>query len=81
MELTEDKEKLKMIYNSDNLPEQEKIEKVLSIYDQLNIRQETEAKMNELTAKAETHLNSISVSEENLAVIKQLQKSLLERIN
>lgn len=81
MELTEDKEKLKMLYNSDNLPEQEKIDKVLSIYDQLNIRHATEAKMNELTSKAETHLNSISVPEENLAVIKQLQKSLLERIN
>jgi geranylgeranyl diphosphate synthase, type II len=81
MELTRDKEKLKILYNSDNFPEQEKIEKVLSIYDSLNIRQATEAKMNELTSKAETHLNSISVPTDNLDVIKQLQKSLLERIN
>lgn len=81
LELSDDKQKLMQLYNSDYLPGHEKIEKVLSIYDKLDIRQVTEIKMKELTAKAETHLNSISVPEDNLVVIRQLQKSLLERIN
>ena len=79
LDLIDDKEKLKILYNSDHLPEKVKIEKVLKIYDQLNIRHFAEAEIKKLTKKAESHLNSISVDEDQLYIIKKLQKSLLKR--
>jgi geranylgeranyl diphosphate synthase, type II len=81
LELTNDKLKLEQLYNSDIIPDNEKIRKVLKIYDSLNIREISEARIKELTDQAEIHLNSISVPDHNLIVVKQLQKMLLERKN
>ncbi len=75
----ESADRLKAIYNNTDIPEVEKIKKVKLIFDNLNIKEQADKLVAELTENAMDHFNAISVPDEKLIEIKKLAEFLLKR--
>jgi len=72
-------ERLKRIYNENNLFENEKVTKVKEIFENLDVLKHTEDLIYELTENAMDHFNALSISKNKLSEVKKLAEYLLKR--
>ena len=70
---------LKMLFSDRNTDPEKKVEKVISLYDQLNIRDVTEALANEYIEKAFNSLEKVKVPEERKKELNLTASSLIGR--
>ena len=67
------------LYNSDNFPNEIKIEKVRAVFDELNVKDHAIGLMNELTENAYDHLNALEIDNSKLTELRRLGEMLLAR--
>ena len=68
-------------FASVDFPAQEKIEKVMEVYEQLNVQSLCKDIMDEHFAIAQTHLQDLEVSEERKATLQEFAQLLMVRVN
>lgn len=68
-------------FASVDFPAQEKIEKVMEVYEQLNVQSLCKDMMDEHFAIAQTHLQDLEVSEERKATLQEFAQLLMVRVN
>lgn len=68
-------------FASVNFPAQEKIEKVMAIYEQLNVQSLCKDMMDTHFAIAQTHLQDIEVSKERKATLQEFAQLLMVRVH
>jgi geranylgeranyl diphosphate synthase type II len=73
------KNELVVIYNDTNVEDDEKIEKVKTIFDNLDIRNRAKADMNTFYVSAGIALNSISAEDSRKKILKDFAESLMVR--
>lgn len=76
---TGSRQELEKIYNENNLPEKEKIEKVKNLFEKVEVRKHTENLILELTENAMDHFDALSIPKEKLGEIKKIAEYLLKR--
>ena len=72
-------EKLISIYNNNEIPEKDKVSKVIRIFDQLNVKKYADSLVAELTENAMDHFNALTPPKDKLVEIKKLAEFLLKR--
>ena len=75
----EQQKELVDLYNNTNLPHQDKIEKVKTVFDALDIRNRAKADMNTFYLNAGIALNSVSVDNGRKKTLKDFAESLMVR--
>ena len=75
----EQQKELVDLYNNTNLPHQDKIEKVKTVFDALDIRNRAKADMNTFYLNAGIALNSVSVNNGRKKTLKDFAESLMVR--
>lgn len=73
------KEELSRLLQTTNMEESEKVEKVVQIYNDLNIKSLSGLKKEEYQKEAFEHLEAVSIDEHRKSVLKKLAEQLLER--
>ncbi len=76
----EQKNEIKLLLNQSTLTEDDKIKRMIEVYDQLNIKTETENKILEYYQKAKNILCEINIDENKKVIIKEFSKRLLNRV-
>lgn len=69
----------KCINSDEDYSKEEKISKVISIYEKLNIKRITEEKITEYFELAYTWLNKINIEEQRKKILKELAENLINR--
>ncbi len=75
----EDREKLKLLYNSNSDDPETKVKEVKDIFDKLDVQTAAYNLINDLSKKAFNHFNSLSMPKKKLEEIKRLAETLLKR--
>lgn len=70
---------LKSLYSNNSLKDEDKVEKVIGIFDKLKVKKEADDLVGELTENAVDHFNALSVPDSKLSEIKKLAEFLLKR--
>ena len=80
LELAEGKEKEKLVYYlENNIPHEQKIAGIKSIFEQLGIEQHVKEKIDEFYRKADKHLAQISLPESKKEILSAYSERLLNR--
>jgi len=77
----QEKSDLLALYNSDDIEAKIKVKKVQSYFDKLQIKEQADALMEELTENAMDHLSSIKIEKNKLLELQRLGELLLKRKN
>ena len=81
MELANEEQKNEILFllNQNQLSEEEKIRRMIRVFDQLQIETETENKIQEYYLKSENILNKINIAENKKTVLKEFANLLMKR--
>ena len=79
-----DRSQLKVLdyyFTAADVPAQEKIKKVMEVYEQLNVQSLCKEMMDEHFAIAQTHLKGLEVSDDRKATLQEFAQLLMVRVN
>jgi geranylgeranyl diphosphate synthase type II len=79
-----DRSQLKVLdyyFTAADVPAQEKIKKVMEVYEQLNVQSLCKEMMDEHFAIAQTHLQGLEVSDDRKATLQEFAQLLMVRVN